>query len=252
MSNRIFCGSVGHPTYVMRPGKRRDINSAKSRQHGGSRFATSSAVRSSKSGRDPVACNLLRRRIRRADISTGTNRRTGQVEKLSPSTANGWLRPARRDELYVHEYELDRTPSWVFRLRHQHTPLHRGAAKLATVAELRSFGALAKHHPRIWDGGVGVRHWADRRSCAHCGGTARSQTFYGTELVSDTDFATVGTSEKQPKTGLRQRLALPKDLMEIGCMSAHLPKANDESERLFHPRSVLPRHHGRSSRSTTW
>lgn len=182
--------------------------------------------------------------IRRADVVAWRAKVAEQVKsgELSPRTANGWLRILRVVmNSYVFEHELERNPilgvkDFDTSTRPSYTEEEPNSLLLP---ELQDFLALmARHHPAhyamtalgfalgarpsllrplrrkgpepdvLWDRGVIL--------------IRRSQTV-GAEVMN------------KPKTGLRQRIALPKDLMEILEWHAErLPKGPmRESDLLF-------------------
>ncbi len=175
--------------------------------------------------RDPIGFgNLNMDEIRRSDVVEWRGRVAEQVKagKLSPRTANGWLRILRGViNAYVFEAELDRNP--VLGVKDFDTstcPTYtEEEPNSLLLSELRVFlSMLCTHHPAHFamsalGFAIGARP-SLLRPLRRKGKEADILWDRGIVLIRRSQ--TVGDEVmNKTKTGLRQRIALPRDLMEI-------------------------------------
>ncbi len=226
-----------------------DINSAKSRQTWGLALRHLFGGGEFDGRRDPLGFSgFVMDEIRRADVFDWRRRVAGQIKagQLSPVTANGWLRILRVVvNSYVHEYERERNP--VAGVPDFDTSTHptytEEQPNSLTVEELRTFLALlAEHHAQHFamaalGFAIGARPSLLRPLRRH---GQESDILWEKGVVLIRRSQTVGDEVmNKPKTGLRQRLALPKDLMEIlEWHVAHLPDGPMKDSELLFPSEV--------------
>ncbi len=199
--------------------------------------------------RDPEGFgNLFMDDIRRADVVAWRSKVAEQVKagKLAPRTVNGWLRILRGVvNAYVFEAELDRNP--VLGIKDFDTSTHptytEEEPNSLLLTELRTFLSLiSRYHPAHFamaalGFAIGARP-SLLRPLRRRGKDADVLWDRGVLLVRRSQ--TVGDEVmNKTKTGLRQRIALPPDLMDIlEWHVAQLPEGPMVDSDLLFPSAV--------------